>query len=72
MSNSDSSKSASEKETKDEDCFEYSCGAVAPYECDPVVSSNSGSSSEDYQDEDHILHEELEKCYEGHIYVSSW
>lgn len=66
------SKSASGKETEDDDCFEYTCGAVAPYECDPVESRDSGSSTEDFEDEDRISREELEQRYERHISVGSW
>ena len=72
MSDTESLKSASGNETESDDCFEYNCGAVAPYECDPVASSDNGSSIEDYEDEDRISRKELEKRYEGHISVSSW
>ena len=74
MSDSETSKSASGKEMEDEDCFEYTFGTVEPYQDDPVASENDGSSSgsSDYEDEDQISRQELEKRYEGIIPVSSW
>ena len=72
MSDSESSKSASGKETEDDDCFEYTFGTVKPYENDPIASETDGSSSDEYEDEDRIPCDELEKRYEKIIPVSSW
>ena len=49
-------------------------GTVEPYQDDPVASENDGSSSgsSDYEDEDQISRQELEKRYKGIIPVSSW